>query len=232
MVDSEKSETAFLKSYLSSLESPIVFDVGGNRGQYSTKVLSINTNSEIYSFEPNPKLFGIISKLFAGKKFNPINLALGDTSGKIQFYDYESEDGQGTEHGSLYKDVIETLHHKKSIEFEVEIDTVDNFCIERSISHINLLKIDTEGHEMGVLLGAKNMLSTNSVSVIQIEFNEMNVISRVFLKDFMNLLADYKFYRILKNGFIPIDDYFAGYHEIFAWQNIIAVNKNSGYNPS
>ena len=61
------------------------------------------------------------------------------------------------------------------------MEKIDDLKLER----LNLLKIDAEGNEYKILLGAKQALQANIIDVIQFEFNEMNVISRVFMKDFL-----------------------------------------------
>ena len=43
--------------------------------------------------------------------------------------------------------------------FDVNTDTIDNYCKDNDIDCIDILKIDTEGSEIEVLEGAKNMLN-------------------------------------------------------------------------
>ncbi len=50
----------------------------------------------------------------------------------------------------------------------------------------------------------------------------MNAVSRVFLRDFRKLLTGHRLFRILPNGFLPVDS-FALTAEVFAFQNILAV---------
>src|SRR6185436_3522307 len=88
---------------------------------------------------------------------------------------------------------------------------------------VDFLKIDTEGNELKVLKGAQSLLQKNAIRAIQFEFNEMNVVSRVFLRDFYDILAGYTFYRLLPDGLLPLGRYSAR-NEIFAFQNIFAVN--------
>jgi FkbM family methyltransferase len=227
IVNADKTEGHFLRQYLSKRPKGVILDIGGNVGHYSMTVKEIAPDSTIYSFEPHPKTFLQLSKAAAALGFEALPYACGNENGKVKFYDYDKGEGQGTEHASLFKEVIEGVHHKASVEFEVDIIRLDDFITQKSITKIDLLKIDTEGNEMAVLKGAETALKSGKIEAIQIEFNEMNVVSRVFLKDFIDYLADYNFYRLLQDGYIPIKPYFAGYHEIFAWQNIIAVRKDS-----
>jgi Methyltransferase FkbM domain len=47
---------------------------------------------------------------------------------------------------------------------EVNCRSIDSFCEEHGITSIDLLKVDTEGHDMAVLRGSSRMLaSTNFV---------------------------------------------------------------------
>jgi hypothetical protein len=103
--------------------------------------------------------------------------------------------------------------------------TVDRFCKEKGLAAIDLLKIDTEGCELQVLKGASEMLSGGRVKVIQFEFGECNVFSRVFLRDFYEVLPGFRMYRLDSNGLIPLPSY-ESTNEIFRFQNIIAISKN------
>ena len=88
-----------------------------------------------------------------------------------------------------------------------------------------MLKIDTEGYESEVLKGASRMISNELIDIIQLEFNEMNVISKVFLKDFYNMLPGYNFFRLDSNRLIALNNYNPA-NEIFLFQNIVAVKQN------
>lgn len=51
----------------------------------------------------------------------------------------------------------------------MKIETLDDFCTANGISEINLLKIDTEGHDLSVLKGAECMLNSMHIDMIQVE---------------------------------------------------------------
>jgi hypothetical protein len=74
-----------------------------------------------------------------------------------------------------------------------------------------------------VLKGASNLLREGRISAIQFEFNEMNIVSRVFLKDFNELIPNCRFYRLLRHGLGPLDPYSPLACEVFAFQNIVAL---------
>jgi hypothetical protein len=97
--------------------------------------------------------------------------------------------------------------------------------VENRIEYVNLLKIDTEGHEIEVIKGFLSFIKANKVNAIQFEFNEMNIISRVFFIDFWDMLPNYNFYRILPDGIVLIKNYSPVCCEIFAYQNILAILK-------
>ena len=106
------------------------------------------------------------------------------------------------------------------------MNTLDNFAKREKIERIDFLKIDIEGNELAVLQGSKNLLTKNRILFIQFEFNEMNVYSRTFFKDFIDMLPDYIIYRMMPRGLYKLGPYRPSTHEIFAFQNIIAVHKS------
>ena len=92
-------------------------------------------------------------------------------------------------------------------------------------NNYGLDKIDVEGNEFSVLRGMKMALLSGKVNAIHFEFNEMNVMSRIFFKDFYDFLTDYQFYRMLQDGLVEIGEYNPLFCEIFAYQNIVAIKK-------
>ena len=212
-----------LPKYISISKKAIFFDVGANIGEYSTNLATIFSNSIIYSFEPNINKFYVLSKNVESlKTIIPINIGLSDTKKGSEIFTYLSD--LNSQHASLYKEVFSDLHKDKNItSIKIELDSLDDFCIQNNIDTIDFLKIDTEGHEFDVLTGSIKMINKGKIKIIQFEFNEMNIISRVFLKDFYQILKDYKIYRLSEKCLIPILHYDST-NEIFKFQNILAIH--------
>ncbi len=218
-------ESNFLKQYLSSIDQPVIFDVGANTGSYALLCQQINPNSQIFCFEPHPQTFSLLQKQVQNNKnIKTLNLALSNKSGKLALYDYQ--DNRNSRHATLCQDVIETVANQTSINFEVPVSTVDEIIIEQRLKKIHLLKVDVEGHDLQVLQGAKSAIANNIVQAIQFEFTKNNSTAKVFMKDFFDLLAkDFIFYRLLPYGLLPLNQYNPSIHEIFAYQNIIGLKR-------
>ncbi len=199
-------EKGWLKNYLANKEKPTILDVGANRGEYSRAILTITPRARILAFEPHPITFNVLKKAIHFEGFTAYNLGVGDKHEKLEIYDYDNKDGSA--HASLYKEVIEDLHKGTAISHTVQVVALDEFLKEKEIDTVDLLKIDTEGHELSALMGAKSYLSNNKVKAIHFEFNEMNIISKVRFKDFWDMLPNYDFYRLLPGGGrVPIRHY-------------------------
>jgi FkbM family methyltransferase len=220
--DAAGGETHFLRTYLNGHTKPTILDVGANEGSYSKAVLSLKKDARVFAFEPHPGTYSRLSEHVSGLgNVTAINAACGREHGQLVLYDYSGSGG--SVHASLHEGVIEKVHKGRSDQHFVEVIDLDTFAADRRITVIDLLKIDTEGHELEVLKGAANLLREKRIKAIQFEFNEMNVVSRVFFKDFMELLPNYKFYRLVRNGLVRIDPYLAFRCELFAYQNIVAL---------
>jgi len=206
-------------SILSGLDG-VIIDVGANQGAYSLMCAKARPGTQIYSFEPHPKTFLSLVRNLPDSKFLCFNKALGAECKTLRLFDYKDEDGSS--HATLYSDVIKEIHKKNFTSHEVEVTTLDNIINENKIIKVSLLKIDAEGHELEVLKGASKAINKRMIMAIHFEFNEMNVISRSFFKDFVDLLPEYDFYRLLPSGMISIK-YSPLNSEIFAYQNIVAI---------
>lgn len=215
-------EKNFLLSYLSGKEG-VVIDAGANRGSYTLNAISSCDKLVIYAFEPHPTTFVSLCKSVNGLiNVIPKNIALGSCSGTLKLYDYPTIDG--SEHATLFQEVITDIHGSvNSVSHSVRVLTLDEFLTNEEIKEVLLLKIDTEGNELDVLMGAANALKQKAIKAIHIEFNEMNVVSRVFFRDFWKLLDGYKVFRLLPNEMLEIKKYSPINCEIFAYQNIVAI---------
>lgn len=219
-------EEAFLRLIAEAWDKPLVIDVGANVGAYSAKVKSLCPDAVIYAFEPHPKTFARLSSNASEKGYTAINAGCSDMRARVELYDYK-ESGDGSSHASLYGEVIEELHEAERQSHTVDVTTVDGFVDQREIHKIDLLKIDTEGSELKVIEGARKSISAGLIDVIHFEFNEMNVVSRSFFRDFYKALPDYSFYRTLPDGLVPVRPYNALMCELFAYQNIVAIRTDN-----
>lgn len=218
-------ERSFLQHWLRSRNEPVCFDVGANRGVYSSMILEVNPGAILHCFEPHPRTFEALKQQVGNARRATLNnCGCGDEPGTLTLFDYA--DADGSSHASMHREVIEQLRGARSIEHSVPVVRLDDYVKEHKIHQIDLLKIDTEGHEFAVLRGAMDTLRSGMVACVHIEFNEMNAISGVFFKQFYDLLSpNYALYRLLPTSMLEIKRYIPVYHEVFAFQNIVAFRR-------
>ncbi len=214
-------ESWFLNTYLKHKNIKTIVDVGANSDPYGIEI----TGVRVFALEPNPYTFRKLQR--NTKKYSHIHcfpLGLSDKSGKALLYDLSKK---GTGLATLQKGTLEKSYGLKSTSTQIALSTLDEFVKNNNIKNIDLLKIDTEGSEYKVLLGAKRTLEKGKVKIVLFEFNEMNAYGRVFLRDFYNILKNFTFYRLLPDGLVPLGKYRPITHELFAFQNIVAVNNQA-----
>lgn len=222
----ENGEALFVKNKLLDVLGKntfyTFFDVGQNKGEYTNLLLGLNCNSEIHGFEPNNSLRSSLLSRYSGHSNIILNeFGLGSTEEKKELFIKSNTSFSG--HSSLYRDVFNHLRKKDEInESLVQITTLENYCKKNKIKTIDFLKIDVEGHELEVLKGAGHLLC--KIKVIQFELNDVHVISKVYLKDFYEILSEFDLFRLTRNGMIPLKTY-TPKNEVFQIQNIIAINK-------
>lgn len=228
----EESGEAFLIGKLLPVffegQAPIIIDVGANVGEMTLLLRRCLPDSEILSFEPNPASFQTLVENTAQANIRHFNFGLGRTQEEKVLYSYRNNQRSG--HASLYKNVFEfyqaygVQEAEDLLEIKIKLRSLDEFCETSNIERIDFLKIDVEGNEFNVLEGARSLLSRGAISLIQFEFNDCNVLSRVFLRDFYRILTNFQFYRLKEDELLPLGQHMAR-HEIFQFQNILAVNR-------
>jgi FkbM family methyltransferase len=127
-----------------------VLDVGANCGALTLVAGSLVGNGMVYAFEPGAP---VRDRLAANLALNPdlqphvqiVPLGLGAEPQQLRYYEDPSYRGNG----ALFAD-------QGAI---VEVVTLDEWMRQTPITQLDFLKIDVEGMEYAVLLGAKETLS-------------------------------------------------------------------------
>jgi FkbM family methyltransferase len=181
-----------------------IFDVGSYIGEFSLNLKEvISNNANFYLFDPNPNL-----KI---KNFNFFNIALDKNNSKKKFYFNEFLPHSGS---SLKKITMDDLLwnftrklfllslNKKFKTLFVKTQTLDNFCKEKNISKIEVLKIDVEGGELDILNGSKKMLKNINIIYIEI-FDKKSNFDKKF-KTISDLLKKYNFELIKTQNILSV----------------------------
>lgn len=142
-----------------NMESPLILDVGANRGQSIASFKNIFLDAKITSFEANPQFFEILDKVQEWySEVSVHKLGLGSRTGHLEFYLPKVDGKYILEEGSIRRDnfekpwVVERLNsygeNLEFVTFDVEIVEADSFLRG---SHFDIVKIDIEGAEYDAL---------------------------------------------------------------------------------
>ncbi|MEP6389990.1 MAG: FkbM family methyltransferase [Halioglobus sp.] len=142
----------------------LFIDVGANIGLYSILISSIQ-NSKVAAFEPVPSTYSMLkSNVINNNLSDAVDcfcLAVGKDKGRVQL--------------TCDLDVgnkITTNYGKGAISID-QIDLDSGICIE-NYNKI-FLKIDVEGFEFEVLLGAREILSNENCAAVLLEINSQSL---------------------------------------------------------
>jgi FkbM family methyltransferase len=199
-------ELRWLRECLPPLAQPVIFDVGANIGDWSAAVLALNNNCLIHAFEPMHTTFAALRQRFEGNsRVQIVNEGLSSAPGEAELKVFDQASG----HNSIRGRIDRTANHT----VKIKLTTLDDYCAAHHIERIDLLKIDTEGHETAVLQGAKRLLSQGSIDRIQIEYTANYILERAYLKDVFDLLQPhgYQMFRIMPEHL----EHVPAYHEHF-----------------
>jgi FkbM family methyltransferase len=204
-------------------QTPLVFDVGANVGEYCKALLSEYGQSvEVNCFEPSHSAFTTLKNAlgsYSNVKLH--NLGFSDQNTPATLY----ADSPGSGLSSVFARRLNHFGIELRHQEEIRLSRLDDFCAENNISYLHLLKLDVEGNELNVLHGAQGMLQKQAIALIQFEFGGCNIDSRTFFQDFYYLLTPgYRICRIVHDGLIPIDQYKEIY-EIFKTTNYLAISR-------
>lgn len=164
---------------LARLGLGVVLDVGGHEGQWTQQVISASPSAYVHCFEPQPALGDVLEARFGSHPRVTVHrCALGSRSGRAILH----VNPRDTALTSLVQG------DEPTVDVEVDVRCGDDVLRREGIAEVDFLKVDAEGHDLEVLKGFHDALSSGAVRVVQFEYNLWNIHSRVLLADFYELL--------------------------------------------
>jgi FkbM family methyltransferase len=158
-----------------NITDKIFIDIGANHGVATIILAKQNPFSKIFSFEPNPVVFGILQTNVINNGLNNvilINKAVHSNKG-LKLISHPHWSG-GNIMGSDGLKLSQHYNTKKITEISVETISFDNFLVEKNITEIFLLKIDCEGSEFDIIGKSKILFKKTTISNIIGEFHDLS----------------------------------------------------------
>lgn len=135
----------------------IIFDIGANLGQTVDKFLLVNKNLYFYVFEPYCKYFYYLKKKYKqNKNVRIFNYGIGSKNEIRNFYFTNNKKHQF----AFSFNKANYLDHKQ----RVKIIKLDSEFVK--FKNVDVIKIDVEGLEYQVLLGAQKIIKKNKPFIL------------------------------------------------------------------
>jgi len=147
-----------------------VIDVGAEFGYTALVFCSIvGPGGKVVALEPNPRLYELLVdnirfvNYYTNCEF--LNAAAWYEAGTANLYFSKKCIGGGTLVNTKWRK-IHTGIGREPLETEVKLVTLDSVCAEMELTHVDLVKTDTEGAEWKVFQGMKTMIENNLVKAV------------------------------------------------------------------
>ena len=200
-------EPNILKS-LKKLNINYIFDVGSHRGESIDYFIKLKNLKKIQSFEPQKDIFLVLKKKYKNNNKVILNqIALSQNENYKDFYinDLSSTSSfSRLNKKSLWLKIKNRILNKKNpiiSKIKIRSLTIDKFIKQKKIKKIDLLKIDTEGHELEVLKGALKTIKEHKVKFILIELHFSKMYQNYSKKKIESFLAKNNFFLLKKFKF-------------------------------
>lgn len=151
--DYEKDNILFIKE--NCKHDMIAIDVGAHLGLMSI-ILSqlVGKKGKVISFEPTPQTYSVLKQVIkmnsAEESVFPVNKAVSKENTTIDFF-LSSDEGSNS-------NSLVPKNHRDRKPIKISVTSIDLFVVENKISKVDFMKIDAEGSEYDVLLGAEKTI--------------------------------------------------------------------------
>jgi FkbM family methyltransferase len=205
----ENGEELFFLSIKDKIN--VIFDIGCRSDSEFT-----NFEGEVHYFDPVKEFVDDLSKISNKNKISYFNnFGLGNENKSLFYY---------PKFESFYDRINSCNVSDESNKILLNIKKAKDYIIEKNISNIDFIKIDTEGYELNVLKGFEEYLE--KVKIIQFEYGGTFLDNNTKLIDVIRFLEEkgfYKFSYLTSYGTEPIIDF----SDHYQYCNIVCIHKTS-----
>lgn len=136
-----------------------VVDVGANEGQTAQAVLKVFPRATVHAFEPVAETFEVLRQALAtDARVHLSRLAVSSAAGVVHIQ----------ARSQLSHIVPASAAGGPDVE-SVDAVTLDGYCARHEIARIDILKTDTEGHDLEVLKGARQLFVAGKIEWVFVE---------------------------------------------------------------
>ena len=146
-------------------QATVIFDVGANIGYFAIQFgKMLHDTGNVHCFEPMKYQFNVLQRNIEENNLDNIILnkaIVSNEQNAIKRIYFSGIDNTGSS----------SLEIESSLYEDVRCITIDEYSVQHNIDKIDLMKIDVEGHELKVLLGASRMLEARKIGSLFVEVN-------------------------------------------------------------
>ena len=190
-------------NFLKDKNVKFIIDIGAHKGEFLKKIKSITSVKRTYSVEPQKKIFNLLKKQIDNKFSFAHNLAISNKRGiaKLEINDFTmTSTFSKVNKKSRYFKIKNLIFGNKQKFYEiVKTETLDQYINRTKLKKIDLLKIDTEGHELTVVKSGPKTLKKVQYLLIEFRKNDMYAdysslkLHNFLIKKNFTLLKSFKF---------------------------------------
>lgn len=216
-----------------------LLDVGANKGDFLSRGLQVLPHATFIAFEPHPYLASKLETTYANIENVEIhNVGLSTSKGNLKAVVSYLNSSAAYQSVKFVESCPTSLDADRSC-MNIPVLPLDDVVSE----HINLMKIDVQGHELDVLLGSLRLLGTFGIDIIISEVSPSLFHSAEHARTYLKLLSlmNYKIFALkrldphgFKKSVITLDREGEAIHDhsLFtemaqkgAWMDVLCINK-------
>ncbi len=200
-------------------ECAYVVDVGANVGDWLASIALLRAGEPFsaLAYEPSSSAFARLSQRFGGNANVTLkNCAAGDQTAQLEFFE-EYEAGKGSS-------IVSGFGAGAGFKRTVDVVRLDDEIAAAGWERVDLLKIDAEGYDMRVLIGARRHLEAGRVGAVQFEYNRSWQLAGDTLYAAMSFLqrCGYEVFVLKRDGLYSLN--YGLYEEYFEYSNFVALS--------